>query len=150
MTDHHSKKQRNSAIARAILSGCAVSQFAKDYGISTVRSYQIVRKYCQSQNCAVYSSLVCAASINVKLKQLRENADAFLYEIEPVLTLRSSIYKVRVLPMRLRNALIAEGIETIEALLNADFSTFHSIPHIGEGSLDRIKAYMAEYAYLKE
>ena len=131
---------RNRAIARAVLEGQPVSSIAQQWGLSKGRCNQLVHEVCRRLDPELYRSLQPPELTRARLETLREYVDVFVEAMDDdsELTLGSSIRRIRSLPRMTLNALLKEGILTVEDLMNCRPEELLRVPVIGQIGLRRI------------
>lgn len=135
------RRQRNRAIAQAVLKGATVAVTARDWKLSTARCYELVQEVCRRSDPELYRSLQPLDGSRVRIRVLREYMDPFIEAMndDSELMPDSSIRRIRELPTMTLNALVQEGIRTVQDLCQCAPEELRRIPVIGETGLRRIR-----------
>jgi len=132
---------RNRAIARAVLNGASVPSIAQQWALSSSRCCQLVHEICRRVEPELYRSLRLPVCGRVPMAVLRKYREAFIKSMDDdsPLTLHSPIRRIRELPSMTKNALLHQGIHTVQDLKECRVETLERVPVIGHEGLKQIQ-----------
>ena len=145
-------RARNRAIARAALGGETIVSVAGRWMISRARCHELVHSVCRRLDPELYRSLCQPNECRPRLATLREYLDAFteLLDDDGILTRHSSIRRIPTLPTMTLNALLREGVRTVQELAALDIAELGHVPVIGEEGLRRIQDALRSGEYMEQ
>ena len=139
--------KRDKTISESILQGGSASNLARLYGISRGRCIQILYTYCANINRATYFDITGSIKVKPSMKQLHDNAKAFIDSNNDEYTIseHSHIFKVSQFSMSIVNAFEYANIHTVGEVLAMSSSELSRIPMIGMKSLQIIEGFKKQY-----